>query len=337
MHVRLVTAAPPGSEYGSETTAIRWEHILSDLGHDVDTTYVYGKTREDYANETYDLMITLCGRECDEAIQAFKQQNADRPIVVALTDEDVYIGIENSPTLRRNIELADALVVFHDSAVDEIPHEFRDRTHVIEQGVELPGGGVDAIPEPPLREARQSSRYRFEIAVAGHVQERKDPLRTALAARVFSDESQLFVTHTGRVMDPDWEEELVREHENNPRYDWIGDMSWTRALQYIKRADLISITSKIEGAANVISESIVVGTPVVATDVPGHRALLGDDYPGLFEPENEEELAKRIGAAEGDERYYQDLQRRCDALRPDFSMSREADAWKALLDDFVEM
>ncbi len=336
MHVLLVTAAPPGSEYGSETTSIRWEHILTDLGHTVDTTYVYGKTREEYADDTYDAMIALCGRECDDAIRAFQQRDGERPVIVALTDEDVYLGIEESATIRRNIEQADALVVFHEAAVEEIPREFRDRTHVIEQGVELPEGGVEAIPEPPLREDRQSSRYRFEICVAGHVEERKDPLRTALAARVFSDESRLFVTHTGRVMDPEWEHEIERESDNNPRYDWLGEMSWTRALQYIKRADLVSITNAVEGAANVVSESLVVGTPVVASDVPGHAALLGEDYPGLFEPRNEEELARRIGAAEGDDQFYEELSRRCEALRPKFFMQREGERWKELLEYLKE-
>lgn len=332
MNIILVTAAPPGSEYGSETTSIRWEHNLSALGHHVATTFVYGKTEDDFADDFFDMMVVLGARECNEAIRAFKDRDGDRPIVVALNSEDVYLGIENSSEVRRNIERADALVVTQEKALEEIPHEFRERTHLIDQAVELPDGGVEAIPEPPLRDKRRTNDYDFEICVANHIQDQTDPLRTAKAARVFSEESGIFVTHIGRVLDARWEHELQKESDTNPRYDWLGEMAWTRALQYIKRADLVSVTSTIQGCANVLSESIVVGTPVVASAVPGNVGVLGEEYPGLFEPKNDEDLAKRIGAAEGDTRFYANLRRHCDQLRPDFDMARERDAWKALID-----
>lgn len=330
MDIILVTAAPPGSEFGSETTAIRWETNLQNLGHRVEVTYAYGKGRETYAKPSNDLMIAIGARECDDAITAFKEEDDSRPVVVALNGNDVYLGLDRWPEVAKNMEIADRLVVFEPRAVDELPRKYRDRTHVIYQAVELPERGIEAIPEPPLREERQSQRDRFEVCVANHIEEHKDPLRTALAARLLNEESKIFITHIGRVLDPRWETHVRRESQNNPRYDWLGEVPWSRCLQFIKRADLVSVSSTIESGGNVQSEAIVLGTPLIASRIPGNVGILGEEYPGLFDPKDEEELARMLGSAESDSRFYNDLLRHGTELKSNFSMEKERESWKKL-------
>ena len=46
---------------------------------------------------------------------------------------------------------------------------------------------------------------------------------------------------------------------------------------------MLSLTSRLEGGANVISEAVAAGTPIVASRIPAMEAILGEDHPGLFE------------------------------------------------------
>ncbi|MFB6373970.1 MAG: glycosyltransferase, partial [Bradymonadaceae bacterium] len=77
----------------------------------------------------------------------------------------------------------------------------------------------------------------------------------------------------------------------------------------------------------------VLETPVVASHLPGNIGLLGEDYPGLFKPKDERDLAKRLDGAEKNNRYYNELQARCREKRALFDLDRERDAWEDLIDE----
>jgi len=47
----------------------------------------------------------------------------------------------------------------------------------------------------------------------------------------------------------------------------------------MSRARVFLSFSRHEGTPNVVMEAVVAGLPAVVSDIPGHRALLGDDYP----------------------------------------------------------
>jgi glycosyltransferase involved in cell wall biosynthesis len=93
------------------------------------------------------------------------------------------------------------------------------------------------------------------------------------------------------------------------------------------------LSSRLEGGANVIGESIVLGAPILASRIPGSIGILGADYPGLFETGNTRELAELMSRAETDEEFYRRLGSCCEKLRPLFDPRREERAWKALLDE----
>ena len=68
----------------------------------------------------------------------------------------------------------------------------------------------------------------------------------------------------------------------NPRYQWRGGVpSWT-VRRALARAPLMVLSSIMEGGANVVSEALVAGVPVLASAIPGSIGLLGRDYPGYF-------------------------------------------------------
>ena len=53
----------------------------------------------------------------------------------------------------------------------------------------------------------------------------------------------------------------------------------------LRAADLLLAPSRREGGAYTVVESLACGTPVVASDIPAHRALLGPEPPGRLVPD----------------------------------------------------
>lgn len=51
--------------------------------------------------------------------------------------------------------------------------------------------------------------------------------------------------------------------------------------KYIKKADIVAITSEIEGLPTVICESMVLGKMIISTDCAGVNELLGNDDYGI--------------------------------------------------------
>jgi len=86
-----------------------------------------------------------------------------------------------------------------------------------------------------------------------------------------------------------------------------------------------------EGGANVVSEAVVAGVPVLASRMDGNVGLLGGDYPGYFPVGNTAALARLLGRLEREPRFVkrlrQALARRAALFRP----SREIAAWRRLL------
>jgi glycosyltransferase involved in cell wall biosynthesis len=100
-----------------------------------------------------------------------------------------------------------------------------------------------------------------------------------------------------------------------------------KARALIARSRVLSLTSRMEGGANVVSEAVAAGTPIVASRIPAMEAILGADHPALFTVGATKELSALLERAESDARFLRDLARRSRALRRWLSPARE----KALL------
>lgn len=87
-----------------------------------------------------------------------------------------------------------------------------------------------------------------------------------------------------------------------------------------------------EGGANVVSEALAAGVPVLSSAIPGSQGLLGEDYPGYFAVGDTADLADRLLAAETDRGgFYSELIHRCGRLRHLVHPRHEQVAWSSLL------
>src|SRR5207245_6228715 len=166
---------------------------------------------------------------------------------------------------RRSLELADRLVVLHDGAAAELSRRLRWKVRVVPQSA------------PPARRLGPRRRW-FEAVVVAHLRREKDPLRTALAARRLDASSRVRVVHAGAALSAGMRQGALAEMRTNPRYVWVGELPRWKARRLIARGRVLCITSEMEGGANVLSEAVAAGTPVLGSRIPALRAILGADY-----------------------------------------------------------
>lgn len=312
MRIRLITPAPPRSRAGNRATAARWAGILRSLGHRVDVAM-------DYAGENADLMVALHAWRSAQAIVRFASLRRRRPLIVALTGTDAYQFVYSHPEpTRRSIALADRLVGLHELIAEAVPAEDRAKVRVIYQSAR------------PIA-SRSPVRSRFRVCVAGHLREEKDPLRPAYAVRELPAGSRLRVEQYGGAHTPEWAALAAAEMAANPRYHWHGEISHGRLRRVYASAHLLALPSRMEGGANVISEAVAAGLPIVATRIAGSVGLLGADYPGYYPVGDTAALRDLLLRAEADPAFSAELEARCAARRTLFTPERERDAWASLL------
>lgn len=312
MKIGLITPAPPSSRYGNRVTALRWAKILRRLGHRVHIS-------QTYQGESFDVMIALHARRSHAAIVRFHQKRPASPIILALTGTDLYKDIRRNRDAKESLEMATRIIVLQPKGIEELPPSVRRRARVIYQ----------SVPKS-ARRARPSDKT-FDVCVIGHLREVKDPFRAAQAARMLPLASRIRIIHVGGAMTQRMAERARREMKTNPRYRWVGERTRSGARQILSGSRALVLSSKMEGGANVISEAIVAGVPVLASRIDGSVGLLGEDYPGYFEAGDTRGLAQLLERIEQDRKFLADLRSRCRKLAPIFDPAREERAWADLL------
>jgi glycosyltransferase involved in cell wall biosynthesis len=137
------------------------------------------------------------------------------------------------------------------------------------------------------------------------------------------------------VIDPEMEPQARAEMAANPRYRWLGELPRWRALRVLARCRLLALTSLLEGGANVVTEAIACGVPVVSSRIAGSIGLLGPDYPGYFPVGDTAALAALLHRAETDAPFYAALAAWCARLEPLADPARERRSWERLLQELA--
>jgi putative glycosyltransferase (TIGR04348 family) len=311
--IAIVTPAGPQSRNGNRHTAARWAMLLRRLGHRV-------TVEQTWEGAPADVMIALHARRSHDSALRFKQAFPEQPVVLALTGTDLYRDIRSDPAARESMRIADRIVVLQEMACAELTSAVRKKTQVIYQSA------CAVLSRPPLKSC-------FEVVVSGHLREEKDPFRTASALRYLPAASRARVVHLGAAMSADMAREAQLWMDREPRYRWLGELPHAAARRRLARSRLMVISSRMEGGANVISEALVAGVPIIASRISGNIGMLGRDYAGYFRLENEKALARLLWHAESDAAFYRRLKAQCAARRRRVEPEREARALERLLAD----
>jgi glycosyltransferase involved in cell wall biosynthesis len=96
------------------------------------------------------------------------------------------------------------------------------------------------------------------------------------------------------------------------------------------------LTSLAEGGANVVSEALADSIPVIASRIAGSVGMLGEDYPGYYEVEDEQDLARVLARLESEPAFLQELKQWCTDLSPLVSPATEQSLWNDLIQEAVQ-
>ena len=284
-------------------TALRWQGFLEELGYSVEVT-------ESWSGGDADVLIALHAYRSHQSIVQFKKKYPSRPIVLILTGTDLYRDIQNHSEVVQSMEMADRLIVLQSSALDSIPPSLRYKVQVIYQSVEID------LPDPVAKED-------FLVSVIGHLREEKDPFCVARSLPLLPSDSKITVRHLGQAMNSQMGDLARNYNATLNRYQWIGEVSHADTLRMLSQSRLMVISSLMEGGAHVVSEAIALGIPVIASDIPGNRGLLGESYPAYYPVGEECALANLLYRSETIPTFYASLQKHIDLRRELIKPARE--------------
>jgi glycosyltransferase involved in cell wall biosynthesis len=137
-------------------------------------------------------------------------------------------------------------------------------------------------------------------------------------------------------MNAELEQTAMDETANNPRYRWLGEMPRWKARRVMAKSQAMVLTSLAEGGANVVSEALADSIPVIASRIAGSVGMLGEDYPGYYEVENEHDLARVLTRIENEPAFLQELKQWCTDLSTLVSPATEQSLWNDLIQEVIQ-
>jgi len=285
--IEIVTPAPPGTLYGNRITALRWQKFLSRLHYQSTIT-------EKWSGKSCDVLIALHGLRSYDSIQRFKKAYPNNPVALIMTGTDIYRDLKKSDKVIQSMEMADAIVVLQPDAIQSLPKKFHHKVQVIYQSVKS-----ITRKTPPKR--------HFLASIIGHLRAEKDPFCAAQSLELLPLNSRIKLVQLGKAMSPDFKKQAISIEKKVVRYRWLGQLSHPKTLQWLSRSHVMIISSIMEGGAHAVSEAIAIGIPVIASDIPGNRGLLGNAYPAYYPAGDQVALSKLLTKVESNKAFYQKL------------------------------
>ena len=309
--VCIVTPGTRSANNGNWRTAVRWAAMLRDRYRPIVQTAWEG--------EPADALVALHARRSADSIARYHDAKGASRIAVVLTGTDLYRDLPaGSAEVPRSLDLAGRIVVLQDHALASLALEWRRKATVIFQSA-------------PLLARRKKPAGRLDAIVVGHLRAEKDPATLFEAVRRLPADLPIRIRHVGAPLDDALGREARALERSDKRYRYSGALPHGLVRSAIARAHVLVHPSVIEGGANVVVEAVTAGTPVIASRIAGNAGMLGDDYPGYFEPRDAAGLAALLVRALAEPRFAAALRRACDARRPLFRPAAEARSVRTLV------
>ena len=278
--------------------------------------------QSEWRGERADAMIALHARRSADSIARFHERAGPSPLAVVLTGTDLYKDLPGSREAARSLDLADRIVVLQEDAPRLLAAAWRRKSEVIFQSA------------PALRR-RARARGRLDCVVVGHLRAEKDPRTLFGAIRLLPPDLPITIRHIGAALDAGLGREARELQAEDPRYRYAGALPRGLARAAMASAHVLIHPSIVEGGANVVVEAITGGTPVIASRISGNVGMLGRDYPGYFEPQDESGLAARLVQATIDPRYRRALEAAAAGRKSLFAPALEARAIRRLAESLL--
>lgn len=132
-------------------------------------------------------------------------------------------------------------------------------------------------------------RERTRFLTVGRLVRQKDILTQVKAIkRLFDRDIELIIVGQGELRDE--LESFVAKHRLGERVKFVGRTN--RVRDELRNSDCFILSSRYEGFGLVLLEAALNRIPIIASDIPTTREILGDKFPYLFKVGDDEALAK---------------------------------------------
>lgn len=125
-------------------------------------------------------------------------------------------------------------------------------------------------------------------------------------------------------------EKYIKENSLEELVDLVGFTN--NPYQYMKDADLCVFPSRAEGYSTVVTEAVIIGKPIVATDCSGMKEILGDSKYGLVTENNDEALYQGIKQMLLDEKLREEYEQKAKDRGKDFKKITRYEQLKELFE-----
>jgi putative glycosyltransferase (TIGR04348 family) len=314
----IVTPAAPKARHGNRVTALRWGKRLRELGWRV-------RLARTWQGEPCDVLVAIHAIRSHASIVRHAVRCPTRPRVVALAGTDLYGDDFGGVEARASVAAATRLVVLQPEALESLTAAERHKARVIGQSA--------SAPVEPLRVAPPSE---LMVTAIGHLREVKDPLLAARALALLPAATRVHVFHLGAALDEVWRARAEEAASaSRGRWTWLGDRARAETLRILAASDLFVLTSLHEGGANVVTEAIACGVPILSTAIDGSLGILGRDHEGYFPVGDAAALSALLRRAELEPAFLETLREKSVSLKPLVDPARERAAWASLLTEIV--
>ncbi|BAU66441.1 Glycosyl transferase, group 1 [Stanieria sp. NIES-3757] len=144
-----------------------------------------------------------------------------------------------------------------------------------------PGQYVESDPDFPYLKSLGVQPGRYLLFLGRLVPEKRPELLISAFQRLQNSGWKL-VLAGGTSDTEDYINELTSLTENNPNIIFTGELKGERLAQVVRGAGLFVLPSDLEGLPLVMLEAMREGIPVLASDIPPHQQLIGEDRGMLF-------------------------------------------------------
>ena len=315
--VLIVSPALAKANNGNWHTAARWARMLHH------SSYRFAVESEWSADAPApDALLALHARRSASSIAAFAEHHPTRPLVLALTGTDVYRDIHTADDAKESLRLATSIITLQDQAATELPVEYQSKVTVIYQSASKLA-------------AKKSKPLPLKAVMVGHFRAEKSP-KTFMHAAVRLKHVNIKFIHIGSALEGDFGDAALDTARKNLRYKWLGNLARAETRKHLQAAHVMVICSVMEGGANVICEALMSGTPVLASRISGNIGMLGKDYAGYFDVDQDAQLAVLLQRCNDDAAFLALLNAQCAERAVLFEPSRERASLVHLMDSLFE-
>jgi glycosyltransferase involved in cell wall biosynthesis len=276
------------------------------------------------ARHASDWCIAMHAVRSAESIRRHVREHATGRLVVFLTGTDIYGPKGHEKTLHASLRAAWRILANQPLARARIPAALRWKFRFVPKSTSLPERVIALA-------ARHPPEHSNTVVALAHLRDEKDPLLLADAMDRLPARVRLDAVHFGAARDSAWRR--VASARNSSRWRWAGELPRSNAMRELARARAIVLTSRVEGAPNVLLEAAALGRPILATRIPGVVGILGGDHPGLFPAGDVDALCRSLRRLAENRAYVRELGAASRALARRSSPNSERMALLAALDE----